>query len=749
MLEAAHHFGRFLGGQITAAGRVPPAKVMVIGGGVAGLAAIQTAKNMGAIVRCFDTRPEVREQVESLGGQFLMVEGEAADEFYSGAGQGGYAKQMSQAFIDAEMELFRQQCKDVDMVITTALIPGKKAPVLITKDMVESMRPGSVVVDLAAEAGGNVETTRPGEVADHNGVTCIGYTDLPSRLPGQSSRLYSNNITKFLLSLQGADDQGKKAKDRLHFDEEDEVTRGALVLREGQLKWPAPPPPSMDKVGAQAAAPAAASSPEEVVLDPEAELRKETIRYATAAAAGTGLLYMAGAGATDPQTLALLASFSLAGVAGYQAVRGVTHSLHSPLLSVTNAISGLSAVGGLCLLGGGVLPHTPGQALAALAVAVSAVNITGGFVSTQRMLDMFQRKGDPQSPDHLYAIPAAALVGLYGASLLAGMPLASQHMLLVAGLLCIGAIRSLASQETARLGNALGMIGVGTGVLATVGGLPLAANPGLLLQATALLGAGGAAGYGIARRMDVMELPQLVAGFHSLVGMAAAATSIAAYMEHGAGAHAVADAAAAAADAATQAADAAEAVIASTSASEPMDLGHRIMSYAGLATGAATATGSVVAFGKLRGNISGARWAPSYARTLNAAALGVTGLAGIAFMAGAAGPAAGLGLLGVGLLGSSYLGASITMGVGGADAPVALTVLNSASGWALAAEGFLLDNTLLTVSGSLIGFSGAILTQIMCEAMNKSVGEVILPPPPKQGSGGATAGAPAEQREAI
>ena len=221
---------------------------------MAGLAAIQTAKNMGAIVRCFDTRPEVREQVESLGGQFLMVEGEAADEFYKGAGAGGYAKEMSQAFIDAEMELFARQCQDVDMVITTALIPGKRAPVLITRAMVESMKPGSVLVDLAAEAGGNIETTQADKVVDHKGVTCIGYTDLPSRLPGQASRLYSNNISKFLLSLAGVDEEGKPAKDHFYLNHDDEVTRGALIHADGQLMWPPPPTPSMQNVGAAAAA---------------------------------------------------------------------------------------------------------------------------------------------------------------------------------------------------------------------------------------------------------------------------------------------------------------------------------------------------------------------------------------------------------------------------------------------------------------------------------------------------------------
>ena len=223
-------FRRFFTGQITAAGKVPPAKVLVIGGGVAGLAAVGQAKNMGAIVRAFDVRPAVKEQVESMGAEFLQVDIEE-----DGSTEGGYAKEMSKEFIEAEMKLFHDQCKDVDIVITTALIPGKKAPILIKKYMVDDMKPGSVVVDLASEAGGNIETITPGECTVYNNVTHIGYTDLPSRLPTQASTLYSNNISKLLLSMAGD-------KDHYYLDMADDVVRGSIVLNNGKVTWPADPP---------------------------------------------------------------------------------------------------------------------------------------------------------------------------------------------------------------------------------------------------------------------------------------------------------------------------------------------------------------------------------------------------------------------------------------------------------------------------------------------------------------------------
>merc|ERR1711981_903381 len=249
VVEASNHFGRFFTGQITAAGKVPPAKVLVIGGGVAGLAAVGQAKSMGAIVRCFDVRPAVKEQVKSMGGEFLEVEIEE-----DGSTEGGYAKEMSKEFIEAEMQLFHDQCRDVDIVITTALIPGKKAPILIKKYMIDDMKPGSVVVDLAAEAGGNIETIKPGEVYTYSNVTHIGYTDLPSRLPTQASTLYANNISKLLLSMAGT-------KDHYHLDMADDVVRGSIVLNQGVISWPPNPPISTSAAGGAAGAAAVEKAP--------------------------------------------------------------------------------------------------------------------------------------------------------------------------------------------------------------------------------------------------------------------------------------------------------------------------------------------------------------------------------------------------------------------------------------------------------------------------------------------------------
>ena len=423
VIEAANRFGRFFTGQMTAAGRVPPAKVLVIGGGVAGLSAIATAKSMGAIVRAFDTRAAVKEQVESLGvcacapARCRLDSGlwaTAGAEFLtvtiaeSGDGSGGcvcsggvcasawsahararrcrYAKEMSPEFIKAEMELFAKQAKDVDIIITTALIPGKRAPLLIKKEAVELMKDGSVVVDLAAETGGNCEMTRPGEVVVHKGVSIIGFTDMPSRLPTQSSTLYANNVAKFLLSL-GKDDH-------FNIDHTDEVTRGALVMQDGKLMWPAPQP----KEAARAPGPAV----KHAVKPPAESLEVTTRRSATMT--GAALVGLIGLGVSAPEAAfsTMLTTFGLAGIVGYNVVWGVSPALHSPLMSVTNAISGTTAVGGLVLMGGGYLPNTTAELLAATAVFASSVNIAGGFLITRRMLDMFKRPTDPPEYTHYY-----------------------------------------------------------------------------------------------------------------------------------------------------------------------------------------------------------------------------------------------------------------------------------------------------------------------------------------------------------
>merc|ERR1711963_1219054 len=316
VVEASNHFGRFFTGQITAAGKVPPAKVLVIGGGVAGLAAVGQAKSMGAIVRCFDVRPAVKEQVESMGGEFLEVDIEE-----DGSTEGGYAKEMSKEFIEAEMQLFHDQCKDVDIVISTALIPGKTAPILIKKYMVDDMKPGSVVVDLAAEAGGNIETITPGKVTVYNDVTHIGLTDLPSRLPTQSSTLYANNLSKLMLSMAGT-------KDHYHLDFADDVVRGSIVLNNGEVSWPPNPPISVSAAAPAGGAKAAAAKAE--VVKEEPNYFNIYMKDAAMYTAGLGSLTALGVGAPNSAFTTMSTIFGLSCICGYHTVWSVVPALHSP-----------------------------------------------------------------------------------------------------------------------------------------------------------------------------------------------------------------------------------------------------------------------------------------------------------------------------------------------------------------------------------------------------------------------------------
>jgi NAD(P) transhydrogenase len=687
VVEAANQFGRFFTGQITAAGRVPPAKVLVIGGGVAGLSAIGTAKNMGAIVRVFDTRAAVAEQAKSLGAEFLTVEIEE-----SGEGSGGYAKEMSKEFIEAEMKLFAEQAKDVDIIISTALIPGKKAPLLITKPMVDSMKAGSVTVDLAAEQGGNIETTVPGQIIQTaNNVTCIGYTDLPSRLPTQSSTLYSNNISKFLLSAGPFTGH----KNEFVIDHADGAIRGALVLEDGELRWPPPPPPAQPAPAA-APKPAGGQAPKQATgpATPE-QIYNDTLRSAGSTAAGLAAISALGAVSPNAAFSSMLTKFGLASICGYQTVWGVTPALHSPLMSVTNAISGLTAVGGMVLAGGGMIPSTAGQVLAGTAVAASAVNIGGGFTITQRMLDMFKRPGDPPEYNQLYAIPAVALLGTYGIGTAMGYPEMTSTAYLAASGLCIGSIACLSQQSTARLGNALGLVGVSTGLAATLfGGSAAGSDLGTLTQVIASLGLGGAVGGIIAKRMAITDLPQMVAAFHSLVGLAAVTSAASSYL------HAGGD-------------------------MSQLDSVHLTSTFLATFIGAITLTGSGVAFGKLHGLLPSKPLNLPGKNAINIGLLAGNVAAGAAFFTtgdptvGIAALAATTGLAGV-------MGAHLTASIGGADMPVVITLLNSYSGYALAAEGFMLQNDLLTTVGALIGSSGAILSYIMCKAMNRSLPNVIF-----------------------
>ncbi|NNC99288.1 MAG: Re/Si-specific NAD(P)(+) transhydrogenase subunit alpha [Gammaproteobacteria bacterium] len=371
IVEAANQFGRFFTGQITAAGKVPPAKVMVIGAGVAGLAAIGAAKSMGAIVRAFDTRLEAKEQVESLGAEFLQLEFEE-----DGSGEGGYAKTMSKEFIDAEMAMFREQAKEIDIIVTTALIPGKPAPELITTDMVESMKSGSVIVDLAAEQGGNCKLSEADKIVTHNGVKIIGYTDLPSRLATQSSQLYSTNLRHMLTELT-PDKDGV-----ININMDDEVIRGATVAHNGKVTWPAPAP-------TLTVAPKAAEKPAPIEVEPVKELSAASKAKMTFAAMGLAILALLAMGSVAPPAfMSHFTVFVLACFVGYQVIWSVTPSLHTPLMSVTNAISGIIVVGALLQISS---PSHLVVFLAFIATLIASINIAGGFLVTQRMLKMFNK----------------------------------------------------------------------------------------------------------------------------------------------------------------------------------------------------------------------------------------------------------------------------------------------------------------------------------------------------------------------
>ena len=381
VIEAAHAFGRFLNGQVTAAGKVPPAKVFIAGAGVAGLAAIGTAASLGAIVRANDTRAEVADQVKSLGGEFVKVDYEE-----EGSGGGGYAKVMSEGFQQAQRAMYAQQAKDADIIITTALIPGKPAPKLITAEMVQSMKPGSVIVDMAAEQGGNCELTVPGEAVVRHGVTIVGYTDLASRLARQSSTLYGNNLLRVVEELC-------KARDgTINIDFDDDAIRGLTVIKEGNITWP--PPPIKQPAVAPKPQPAAAAAPKKGHGSSEPMSAKSL-----AIAFGIGALAFLMVGLFAPATfLSHFTVFVLACFIGYMVIWNVTPSLHTPLMSVTNAISSIIAIGALVQvappLGGSAVGDRPSGLILGLAVgalALTAVNMFGGFAVTRRMLAMFRK----------------------------------------------------------------------------------------------------------------------------------------------------------------------------------------------------------------------------------------------------------------------------------------------------------------------------------------------------------------------
>ncbi len=379
VIEAGNNFGRFFTGQVTAAGKVPPAKVLIVGAGVAGLAAIGTSTSLGAITYAFDVRPEVAEQVESMGAEFVYLDFE--EDQQDGAATGGYASVQSEEFRNAQLAKFRELAPEMDIVITTALIPNREAPELWTKDMVESMKPGSVIVDLAAEKGGNCKLTVADEkIVTDNGVTIIGYTDFPSRMASQSSSLYATNIRHMMSDLTPEKDG------QINHDMEDDVIRGSTVTFEGEVTFP-PPPPKVQAIAAQKKPEVKELTPEEKKAQEIAAFKAQTKQQFTLLGVGGALMLLVGlvAPASFMQHFIV---FVLAVFVGFQVIWGVAHSLHTPLMAITNAISSIIIVGALMQIGSGSFLVI---LLAALSVFMAGINIFGGFLVTRRMLAMFQK----------------------------------------------------------------------------------------------------------------------------------------------------------------------------------------------------------------------------------------------------------------------------------------------------------------------------------------------------------------------
>ncbi len=380
VIEAGNNFGRFFTGQVTAAGKVPPAKVLVVGAGVAGLAAIGTSTSLGAITYAFDVRPEVAEQIESMGAEFVFLDFEESQQ--DGAATGGYAAPSSPEFREKQLEKFRELAPEMDIVITTALIPGRPAPKLWLKDMVEAMKPGSVVVDLAAERGGNCDLTVADEkIVTDNDVTIIGYTDFPSRMAAQSSTLYANNVRHMMADLTPEKD-GVVVQNM-----EDDVIRGATVVHDGEITYP-PPPPKVQAIAAQKPK----DKPKELTPEErkaqEAAAFREATRFQIQMLVGGGILMLILGAFAPASFMSHFIVFVLACFVGFQVIWNVSHALHTPLMAVTNAISGIIIIGALLQIGSG---HWLVVVLAAISVLIASINIVGGFMVTRRMLAMFQK----------------------------------------------------------------------------------------------------------------------------------------------------------------------------------------------------------------------------------------------------------------------------------------------------------------------------------------------------------------------
>lgn len=562
--------------------------------------------------------------------------------------------------------------------------------------MVEAMKPGSVIVDLAAEAGGNCEVTSPGKLAKHAGVTIIGYTDLPSRLPTQSSTLYSNNVTNFLLSIA-------PKKEHYGIDMADEVVRGAIVTHNGdKVPRPAPPAPATTPTtGSSTVSPnAAAPTPASVAAKDAADIKALTpwqlkTREVALISAGMGTALVLGK-LTDPAFMGSLFTFSLAGLIGYRIVWSVAPALHSPLMSVTNAISGLVGVGGFFIMGGGYLPQTFPQVLGAASVLLAFVNISGGFVISKRMLDMFKRPTDPPEYPWLYAVPAVLSGAGFIAAASTGLAGLVPAGYLVSSVLCIASLTALASQATARAGNYLGILGVLMGILASLAACGF--TPEQLAQALIFAGLGSGIGAAIGRRITATELPQFVAALHSVVGLAAVLTSIGSVA----------------------------AAIWGGLDEAHITMLHLVTGYLGVLVGGITFTGSIVAFLKLSGKMSSRPLNLPGKHYVNGGMLALNAASMAAFITMPTVPFVAAGCLAANTLLSFAKGFTTTAAIGGGDMPVCITVLNAYSGLALVAEGLMLNNPLLTSVGALIAASGSILSHIMCVGMNRSLPNVLF-----------------------
>ena len=698
VIETANEFGRLLGGQMTAAGKINPANVLILGAGVAGLAAIGAAKNMGAIVSAYDVRPAAAEQVESMGAKFLRVSDDAED----GSGAGGYAKEMSEDYKRREKSKMVEWVSQADIVITTALIPGKPAPRLISSEMLSKMKPGSVVLDMAASGinGGNVEDSRENElIYSSNGVKTIGYSNLPSRLSTTSSELFGNNVAKFILSAGPTTDAMMDGKFYPAYD--DPAVRGMLVVDRGELRYPNDIPYELPI----AASPSTTGENYAVVEEVDAKDAYLTTSLQLSGVILLLYLYGSSSGASSSFT-SLMSVFLLSSFAGQQAIWGVSPALHSPLMAVTNAISGATAIGAISLMGNTFIPTTVSERLGFVSLFLSVVNVVGGFTVSTKMLDLFKQETDEREHFELYALPIGTAALCVILSIVGDFPQVPLLEESASSVLCIAGIGSLASQKTARAGNALSMVGMGVGIVATLGNVAIENNIIGISSMEEFLSIGAVGtlasicGLGIASKVGPTELPQTVAAFHSLVGVAASLTAIGEYMSH----------------------------------SQVMEANSIVTCALAAFIGAITATGSVVAFAKLNGIAPSSSTQlpnkgainlslfsicllaavhisfPDFGSTLFPLLSSLDGTTSLVFLTAVAGA----------------LGYLLTASIGGADMPVVITVLNSYSGWALAAEGFLLSNVLLTSIGALIGFSGAILTKIMCDAMNRDVLSVIL-----------------------